>query len=432
MRKIGVAFLMISLAVPGILFAAGGGQQQSGPITLTFWTHEDPNRTRIEERYIKEFEAENPNIKIERVTQSSTKIIELVQTAFAANQGPDIFNLSIEDEYAYITNGRVAPVNYQAAGYKNKADLLNAYAEGFLDPVTVGGNIYGLPLELTNWCIYVNKKVFRSAGLDPDKDYPKTWEDMVTVSEKLVIRDGDILVRRGFDFRYPYYLVAFVPMVEQLGGKLISDDGKTAIVGDEAWLTFLRFMKDWGPSGKNLGSPTYTAARSLFNRDNNDIAMATTGLYQQGRIKSDNPAFYDSKEWMVIPYPKFKNAVKDVAGCYYGHYYMVNAQSPKPRQDAAWKFIAYMLSHAEEYLTEVSLIQPTKALFNSPVYKSMPYSDVFTKDMQRGHIVYFGANSAELQSLIRAAVESVMLSGETPERALAVLKAAAQELIDEQ
>jgi multiple sugar transport system substrate-binding protein len=431
MKKLIISLLILSFIIPAALFAAGGTQEPSGPITLTVWTHEDPNRTRIEERYIQEFQAANPNIKIERTTQSSTKMIELIQTAFAANQGPDIFNLSIEDEYAYISNGRVAPVNYQAAGYKNKADLLNAYEAGFLDPVTVGNNLYGLPLELTNWCIFINKKVFRSAGLDPEKDYPKTWEDMVTVSEKLVIRNGDILTRRGFDFRYPFYLVALVPMVEQLGGKLVSDDGKTAIVGDQAWLTFLRYMKDWGPSGKNLGSPTYKNARSLFNADNNDIAMATTGLYQEGRIKADNPAFFDSNEWMVIPYPKFKNAVKDVAGSYYGHYYMVNAQAPKARQDAAWKFIGFMLSHAEEYLTEVSLIQPTKALFNSPAYKAMPYSDVFIKDMQRGHIVYYGANSAELQTLIRAAVESVMLSGETPEKALATLKAAAQELIDE-
>jgi multiple sugar transport system substrate-binding protein len=52
--------------------------------------------------------------------------------------------------------------------------------------------------------------------------------------------------------------------------------------------------------------------------------------------------------------------------------------------------------------------------------------------MQRGHIVYYGAHSAELQTLIRGAVESVMLSGETPEKALATLRAAAQELIDEQ
>jgi multiple sugar transport system substrate-binding protein len=378
-----------------------------------------------------EFEAANQNVKVERTTQSSSRMIELIQTAFAANQGPDIFNLSIEDQYAYIVNGRVAPVNYQAAGYRNRADLLNAYDRNFLDPVTVGNNIYGLPMELTNWSIFLNKKVFRSAGLDPERDYPKTWEDMVRVSERLVIRDGDIITRRGFDFRYPYYLVACVPMVEQLGGQLVSDDGKTAIVGDQAWLTFLRYMRDWGPNGRNLGSPTYTNARNLFNRDNNDIAMAHTGLYQEGRIRSENPDFYNSMEWMVIPYPKFENAVKDVAACFYGHYYMVNAQSSAAKQEASWKLIGYMLSHPEEYLTEVNVVQPTKALLNSNVYKSMPYSDVFTKDMERAHIVYYGAHSAELQNLIRTAVESVMLSGETPERALATLKRAAQELIDD-
>ncbi|GHT64791.1 ABC transporter substrate-binding protein [Spirochaetia bacterium] len=430
MKKILLILLAVSLLIPVVL-SCKKSEKADEPITLTVWTHEDPNRTRIEERYVQEFMAANPNIKIERTTQSATKNIELIQTAFAANQGPDIFNLSIEDEYAYIANGRVAPVNYQAAGYKNKADLINAYADGFLDPVTLNGEIYGLPMELTNWCIFVNKNVFRSAGLDAEKDYPKTWEDMMAISEKLVLRNGDILTRRGFDFRYPYYLVAFVPMVEQLGGQLVSDDGKTAIVGDEAWLTFLRYMKDWGPSGKNLGSPTYKNARSLFNQNNNDIAMATTGLYQEGRIKAENAAFYDSGEWMVVPYPKFANAVKDVAGCYYGHYYLVNAQSSKAKQAASWKLIGYMLTHSEEYLNEVQLIQPTKALFNSESYKNIPYSDVFTKDMQRGHIVYYGANSAQLQNLIRAAVESVMLSGETPEKALATLKASAQELLED-
>jgi len=433
MKKALVFGLLILFCALGV-FANGASQsqqsaQQSGPITLAFWTHEDANRTRIETRYIQEFQAANPNVKVERTTQSSDKIIELIQTAFAANQGPDIFNLSIEDEYPYIANSRVAPINFQAAGYKDKADLYNAYDTKFLDPVTLNGNIYGLPLELTNWCLYINKNIFRSAGLDPDKDYPKTWEDVVTISQKLVIRNGDIITRRGFDFRYPYYLVDFVPMVEQLGGQLISSDGKTAIVGDQAWLTFLQFMKNWGPNGLNLGSPTYAAARSLFNADKNEIAMCTTGLYQEGRIKNENPDFFNSGNWMVVPYPKFANAVKDVASCFYGHYYMVNAQAPKARQDASWKLIGYMLSHGEEYLTEVALPQPTKTLLNSATFKNMPFSSVFANDMARGHIVYYGAHSAELQNLIRAAVESVMLAGETPEKALATLRTAAQELI---
>ncbi|MDX9809998.1 MAG: extracellular solute-binding protein [Sphaerochaetaceae bacterium] len=430
MKKVLLTFFVLCmLIVP--LFAQGVKQAEE-QITLQVWTHEDPNRTRIEEQYIKEFEAANPNIKIVRTTQASSKIIELIQTAFAANSGPDIFDLSIDNEYAYIVNGRVAPVNPQAAGFANQQELMAGYMDGILDPVTVDGKIYGLPLELTNWCIFINKKVFRSVGLDPEKDYPKTWEDMVALSEKLVIRDGDILIRRGFDFRYPYYLIAFIPMVEQLGGKLVSDDGKEAIVNEQAWLKFLRFMQEWGPSGKNLGSPTYKNARSLFNKDNNDIAMATTGMYQIGRIKAENPEFYDSGEWMVVPFPVFKDAVKDVASCYYGHYYMVNAQSSPAQQEAAWKYIGFVLSHSEDYLTECALIQPTKELMNSAAYKAVPYNEVFTKDFERGHIVYYEKNSAELQSLVRTAVESVMMSGVTPEKALATLKAAAQELIDEQ
>ncbi len=42
---------------------------------------------------------------------------------------------------------------------------------------------------------------------------------MADISEKLVLRDGEIITRRGFDFRYPYYLISMIPMVEQLGGK---------------------------------------------------------------------------------------------------------------------------------------------------------------------------------------------------------------------
>jgi multiple sugar transport system substrate-binding protein len=428
MKKLSLFLLLVLLA--GTLFAVWQ-QEPTGPVTLTFWTHEDPNRTEIETRYMQEFMAANPDITIERTTNSSAKVPELLLTAFAANQGPDIFNTQIEDEYAYIINARVAPVDAEAVGYKNLKALKSAYVEGVLDPVTLDGDIHGLPLELTNWTVFMNDRVFKSAGLNPDTGYPKTWEDMVRVSEKIAIRDGDILTRRGFDFRYPYYLVSTMPMVEQLGGELISKDGKTAIVGDKAWIAFLTFMQQWGPNGKNLGSPTYTNARRLFNKDNNDVAMCMSGLYQVGRIRNDNQEFYDSGEWRVIPYPQFENAVREVASCYYGHYYMVNVQKSSANQKAAWKFIGYMLSHPEEYLEKVGLIQPTKALMASSTYGEMPYSAVFGADMERGHIVYYAENSAKMQELIREAVESVMLSGVTPDKAVIALKAKAQELLDE-
>ena len=429
MRKLVMLFAVSVFCLASVVMS-GQGTVEAEDMVITFWTHEDPNRMELETRYIEEFEAANPGIKIERVVNSSSKMPELLLTAFAANQGPHIFNTQIEDEYAYIVYGRVAPVDLEAAGYASYDELRDAYMQKVLDPVTVDGKVYGLPLELTNWCPFVNKNVFRSAGLDPDKDYPKTWEEMMAVSEKLVIRDGDILIRRGFDFRYPYYLVSIMPMVEQLGGKLISDDGKTAIVNDDAWLKFLSYMAEWGPNGKNLGSPTYTNARKLFNANNNDIAMCMTGLYQEERIRADNEAFYNSGEWMVIPYPQFENAVQEVASCYYGHYYMVNSQKPAEEQAAAWKFVAFMLSHPEEYLQKVGLIQPTKALMASETFKNTPYGDVFASDMEKGHIVYYAENSAKMQELLKEAIESVMLSGVEPAKALETLKTKAQELLD--
>jgi len=423
MKKLFTIFLFVLLLSMIVNSAAA--------MEITFWTHEDPNRTEIENRYIVEFEQANPGVTIKRVTNSSTKIQELVLTAFAANQGPDIFNMSIEDEYAYIVNERLAPVDFEAAGYPSLQAIYDAYVSGVLDPVTYKGKLYGLPLELTNWCLYINKKVFRDVGLDPEKDYPKTWEEMVEVSDKIAVREGEILNRRGFDFRYPYYLVSMVPMVEQLGGQLISDDGKTAIVNDEAWLKFLKFMQEWGPNGKILGSPTYANARKLFNKDNNDIGMCMTGLYQQGRIRNDNADFYNSGDWMVVPFPVFEDAVKDVPCAYYGHYYMVNGQKPLENQKMAWKFIAYMLSHGEEYLTKVNIVLPTIKLMESETFKSMPYSKVFADDMAKGHVVYYGESSAKIQSHIREAVESVMLAGVSPEDALQTLKRKVQEVLDE-
>jgi len=401
-------------------------------IELVFWTHEDPNRTPLEEKYIQEFEKMYPNVKITRVTYPSKKISEVILTAFAASKGPDIFNMEIQNEYPYIVNGRVAPIDLEALDLKSFEELKKEYVEGALDPVTYDGEIYGLPLELTNWAVFVNKKYFREVGLDPDKDYPKTWEEMMEVSEKLVIRDGEILKRRGFDFRYPYYLTFFLPMVEQLGGKLISDDKKTAIVNDDAWLKVLKYMKEWGPNGKNLGSPTYTNARKLFNKDNNTVTMCLSGLYQIDRIRADNPEFYESGEWMIIPFPVFEDAVNDVRCNYYGHYYMVNAQSSKEKQYWAWKFISFMLSHPEDYLLNVGLVQPKISLINSEVFKNYPYADIFIKDMEKSHSVPLLINGPQFNQFIREAVESVMLTDTTPEEALKILKEKANELLKEE
>jgi multiple sugar transport system substrate-binding protein len=433
MKKSLLLLFVVLVLLPCQLFAGGAKETKdpNSPITLEFWTHEDPNRDALENRYVEEFMAANPGVTLNRVTHSSKKIFELVLTAFAANAGPDIFNMQIEQAYSYIATERVAPVTYKAIGFNSPQEMIDQYIEGSMDSVFVDGELYGIPLELNNWAVFINKRVFADAGLDAEKDYPKTWEEMADISEKLIKRDGEIITRRGFDFRYPYYLISMIPMVEQLGGKLVSEDGKTAIINYKTWIEFLTFMQEWGPNGRNLGSPTYPNARKLFDMDNDDMAMCLSGLYQEARIRSDNQEFYDSGDWMVIPFPTFENAVNDVANAYYGQYYMVNAQNTDREIEMAWKFVAYMMDHDEEYLKAVNIVPPTKKLMASETFKNMPYSNVFVDDLKRANVVYTAENGAKMEELVKEAVESVMLSGISPVQAHATLKAKAQELLNE-
>jgi multiple sugar transport system substrate-binding protein len=430
MKKLTIMVLTALLLVPSFAFAQGSSEKD-GNVTINFWTHEDTNRQAIEDGYIAAFEEANPDVTVNATRQASKKMIELIQTAFAAGEGPTIFNLESSNANPFVQAGRVAPVNYEALGYKDAEDMKSHYIDGMLDPVTYDGEIYGIPFEGLSWCLYINKNIFKDAGLDPEKDYPKTWEEMVEVSEKLVLRNGDIIERRGFDFRYPYYLETLVPMVNQLGGSLFSEDGSEAIIGEEAWVKVLTYMQNWGPNGLNLGSPTYKNARKLFNNNNNDIAMAMSGLYQEARIKSDNPDFYNSGEWMVVPFPVWEDAVADTSASFYGQFYMVNADESEKTQQKAWELIGSMLSHEQEYLTEVNLIPPTKELMSSETFKSMPYAEVFESDMERAHHLYYGKNATEVQSLLSTAVNNVMLQNMDPEQAYQELKASVQELVDE-
>ena len=427
--------VFLALVLVGSLFAQAAAEAKSEsnePITIEFWTHEDASRQALEEGFIAEFEATHPNVKINRSVFSSTKIPEIVQTAYAAGKGPDIFNLQISHEYSYIANGLVAPVAYESIDYADAAALADHYMDGILDPVTYEGQIYGMPLEITNWVIYLDKNVFYDAGLDPEKDYPKTWEEMVELAPKLILRDGDVITRRAFDFNYDLPIPQFQPMIEQCGGKFVSDDGKEALPGEEGWIKFLTFMQQWGPTGNNYGSPVLTIARKFINKDNNDMAMAMAGLYQIPRIAKDNPDYYNSDNWCLVPFPRFADADPSApSASFIAHYYMVNSACSDAKQKVCWEFINYMLSHPIDYLTQGgTIVQPVKGILDTPEMQALRDSDVVLSDLANSDCIIYGDYSVEFEALLKNAITQVMIEGLSPEDAYRNFKKNAQEVLD--
>ena len=412
---------ILLILFPLILLSACS-REEDACVTVEYWTHEDSARAELEEEIIAAFEEAHPGVDVIRREFESAELLDIIAASFDAGEGPDLFNLSSVEISSLLDSGELDAVDPGLVGYDSADDLVRAYIDGAFEPVMRSGVVYGLPLEYTNWCLFVNMRILREHGFD---EPPSTWEEVVEVSEALSERDGGILLERGFDFRYPYYLTFFVPMVRQLGGDVFAQDG-SAISGTMAWEKALSFMKEWGPLGRNLGSPTYINARRLF--DSEEIAMCLSGLYQESRMEGDNPGFFSSGDWAVAPFPVFDDAAGNDSSCVYCHFFLVNADSSDDVRDLAWSLAGSFTSHADDYLERIRLVMPLRSIISSEELAALPYSSVFLSDLERSRPVYSGPHAVEIQELIGEAVESVMLFSVPPEKAVQALRSSIEEL----
>ncbi len=195
-------------------------------VIVKMWMHEHPPRIAIDKAIIAAFENANPDVKVQYevipVAEYGTKLL----TAFASGAGPDLFN-QFSGLVAQYYNARVlAPIDFGAMGYADEAALTNQYLNGF-DGARFAGRLYGVPTEVSNWSCYANNKIWQEAGLDPNRDFPTTWEAFPAVAEKLTQRDANgVPLRRGFDFNWSNRNAAWLTastMLHQLGGNLVDE-----------------------------------------------------------------------------------------------------------------------------------------------------------------------------------------------------------------
>lgn len=427
MKKI--TFLSIGLAIALMLIGAifvyikfnSFVDEDLGTISIEYWTYLDPARNELEAELIQEFERKNPEVKVNMIIYSSAELIHILPNALSAGRGPDVFNIQQDYISSILEKGYINAINCEALGYSSFLEVQDDYIEGALSGVMKYGVVYGIPMEFTNWCLYINKEKFREAGLDPETDYPKSWEDVVEISEKLVVREDGILVERGFDFRYPQYLTFFVPMVQQLGGSIYNADGNLELTNEEAWIKAFTFMQEWGPLHKNLGSPTYINARKSFLND--EAAMMLSGLYHIQWMEFLYPELYEKDDWMIVPFPVFEGG-KEVAAAKYCHYWCVNRESSDEKKDGAWSFIGYLSDNAESYLTRAYKVSPQKSIVENLESYGIPYSSVFIEELDNSEFVYSGPSAIEIKNTIETLIKEVMLLGLDPEKAVIRLEIA--------
>lgn len=278
---------------------------------------EDPNKNKIELRLwsfhqsreydfwqwlAKEYEAEHENIKIkvEFVTSDDYFSRTRLLSAFASGQGPDIFFVSPATIERFVKADILYPLTDSFT-----PEMKNDFYPSALESVTVGNDIYAVPIETELLGLFYNKDMFRKKGIQP----PATWDEMKEAAEALTTSRVSGLTVETFEGVYLNF--SWLPFLWQTGSNLLTEDGKGSALSGRASMEMYAFFKDM----VNQGLLNMRPSRPVT--DIGIIASGETAMQVSGtwNIRTLETEFADQPIGVVpLPVPKGEKPVTIAGG----------------------------------------------------------------------------------------------------------------------
>ena len=394
--------------------------------TIEIWWHEYGPMTAYVKQLIEDYKKVRPNVTVNATVTSSADINQKISVALATGTGPDIMDNDASFYSLYYSKGVLEPLNLGVFGAKSYPEFIARYTPGGLDAATFDGKVYGLPYQGNSMSLFINNKEFRTAGLDPKKDAPRTWDDVMKLGPKQKIVQGNRTVQKAFDFPYHsnrWEVQDFQPLTEQFGGKLLSDDGKTAHLNSPEAVKALTLWRD---VTKAAGDPRTTMNTS--SNPNQDFVDGRTAMYITGPWAT--PQVQQSpvgNDFTVVSLPQVDPSKPHTL--VYGWMWGVNKAKPEAEKAAAWDFVRFMLAKPDEWLGKVGFVQPVKGVEQSEVAKQFPYFAVHMKDVSTGSWYIRSEFTNEITQALGRAIERVVYDGADPKASLDQAQAEAERVL---
>lgn len=325
MKKLLVVVLALLIALSACSFAMAEEQ-----VTLNLWHRWSGKNEEILNECVKQFEAQNPGIKIE-ITAKAGEYFELLQSmiadAAAGNDKPDIF-VGGYNLLNYIAS-ELQPTNVEAlAPSQEELDALYAnFTPEMLALSNVDGNQIGLPLAVSNMVMYVNMDIFKEAGLT-EEDIPTTWEEVMKVCETIKANTSHY----GMYIQLPDNW-GDQGLIFSAGGEMLNADKTRVDFTNEGCI---KAVKMWQELYTNGYAPVCTDSEAMANFTAGDIAMQCTTV-----MKINTFSEYVTYDLKVAQCPGFEGVNKQLPA---GGAAMISFSTDDAKKAAVFEFMKYMSS----------------------------------------------------------------------------------------
>lgn len=366
-----------------------------------------------------DFEAKNPDIKIEWVTAPYGEIVNQVINMAGGGDKVDMIFGEIGWVPGLEDAGLTVPVDQVLP-----ADYLSDFYPSVLDSFKINGKAYGLPMYASPYLLYYNKDLFKQAGLDPAAP-PTTYDEMLKDAEKLSkLKDSNgnpIYAFGQTTASVPVSGSAINGMIFNFGGTLLDDKGNLSIdnPGFKAAITMLKTLdqKKYNPQNAKLKD-----LRNLFALG--QLAMYYDQSWGFNGIQAINP---DAKNFTASAKPLAGGSGKGdsilQAHCLM---YLDNGAAKK---EACSKLTQYLISTdvLKDYMSEITPAYPVKKSMESMVLN--PILAGASGSLENVEPQIFVPQISDLNLELCSLAQAVTVSGKDVDAAIADFKKSAESIL---
>jgi len=312
-------------------------------VEIVFWhSMQNPVDRKSIEGSVAQFNETHPgiNAKILLVPGTETETTKLM-TAVAAGAGPDIYYLDRFTVAQKAYYGVLEPLeDFLVQAGVDIGALRSEYFNFAAEEATYNGKLYALPWDTDTRVLYYNKKLFKEAGLDPNKP-PRTISELDEYADKLTIMKGNKIQQIGF-----------IPWRSQgwhytwgwaFGGKFYDPESKKLIFADDPKIAkALEWEKTYADKYNIKNLDSFLSAYSGGGAAPIDLfligkeAMRIDGNWMLSQIDKLAPEGF---EYGITPIPSPPDGEKNSTWC--GGWSLVVPKGSKHPKEAA-EFILYM------------------------------------------------------------------------------------------
>ncbi|GAC1500681.1 MAG: extracellular solute-binding protein [Ktedonobacteraceae bacterium] len=410
-----------SAAALTLLEACGGNV---GSADLTYWNLFGGGDGARMIQMEKSFSTSHPNINLQAVTLAwGNPYYTKLAMAAAGGRPPDVAIAHMTRVATYAAQGLLEPFD------ESELAKYNITPDKFLGPIWqrahYNGKLYTIPLDTHPFVMYYNTDICKKAGLLDGSGNLKPIQgadNLMSALKAAKQASGGYGVVFEVQGVTPWRL--FYSLYSQLGGLVLSPDGKELVLDDAKAEQVLSYLADLTINNKVAASNIdYPGSVALFSG-------GKSAFLWNGEWEVTTFALQKNFPFSMVPFPQVYDTYHVQAD---SHAFVMPRQlaADPARRDAALTFISYMLSNSYTW-AQGGHVPAYLPVAQSTEYKSLkPQSNYASvaADVVVDPSAWFGGSGSEFENQVSAALQTVLNGQASPKQGLAQFRAAVLKLL---